>query len=79
MLDEACRRLSVPGQSYPDSLAHAALLCLKLLEVALAREEQFFDLLRSYNRRVLVNPLHELLLEINPRTGKPDHMVTIAQ
>lgn len=79
VLDEARRRLSTPGQPYPDSLPHAALLCLKLVEAALAREERFFELLRTYNRRVLVSPLHELLLEINPRTGKPDYMVTVAE
>ena len=80
LLDEACQRLSDPSQRPSDSVALSALLSLKLLENALSREQEFLDLLRRYNTKsVLASPLHQLLLGINPRTGRADHMVTIAK
>ena len=80
LLDEACRTLSDASQSFSDPVARAALLSLKILESTLEREQEFFELLRRYNtKNVIINPLHQLLLGINPRTGKADHMVTIAK
>ena len=80
LLDEACRTLSDASQSFSDPVARAALLSLKILESTLEREQEFFELLRRYNtKNIIINPLHQLLLGINPRTGKADHMVTIAK
>lgn len=80
LLDEACRCLSDASLQSSDSLARGALLSLKLLENALAREQEFLDLLRRYStKNVIVSPLHQLLLGINPRTRKADYMVTIAK
>jgi hypothetical protein len=38
-----------------------------MLENTLEREQEFLELLRRYNtKNVIVNPLHQLLLGINP-------------
>ena len=80
LLDEACHYLSDASQPFSNPLAHAALLSLKMLENTLEREQEFLELLRRYNtKNIIVNPLHQLLLGINPRTGKADHMVTITK
>ena len=80
LLDEACRSLSDASQLFSDPVARAALLSLKILESTLEREQEFLELLRRYNtKNIIINPLHQLLLGINPRTGKADHMVTISK
>ncbi|XP_077999885.1 nuclear pore complex protein Nup205-like [Glandiceps talaboti] len=65
-----------PGK---ESLQKTSLLCLKMIECALEKQEIFMDLLREYNSSILVAPMDKLLVGINPRTDKPDHLVHITK
>ncbi|XP_002740701.1 nuclear pore complex protein Nup205 [Saccoglossus kowalevskii] len=65
-----------PGKS---SLQKATLLCLKMIEITLEKQEIFMDLLREFNSSILVASMDKLLMGINTRTGKADHLVNIAK
>ena len=81
MLDEALSVLSSHGPTPPpEGVAHAALLCLQLLGATLERGEEFMDFVRRTKRQEkVIYPLHRLLLGVNPRSGKADHMLNIAR
>lgn len=57
----------------------AALLCLRMIEVALEKQEQFVDMFRSVPQQsaVLVSPLEDLLLSVNPQSSAPDYLLKI--
>ncbi|XP_033102050.1 nuclear pore complex protein Nup205-like isoform X2 [Anneissia japonica] len=65
-----------PGKEHLES---AALYCLKMIDIALEKQEKFFDLVRSQSLGVMVTPMDQLLMSINPKTGKADHLVNIAK
>ena len=60
-------------------LEDVSLLCLKMIETALGKQESFLDALRQSGATVIVSSLDKLLLGINPRTGRSDHLVNIAK
>ncbi|XP_035778429.1 nuclear pore complex protein Nup205-like [Anopheles albimanus] len=63
-----------PGRS---ALEASSLLCLQIIDSALKLQEDFFNLhLASPNPVILVG-LSKLLLGMNPRTGKADHMLNV--
>lgn len=80
-MDEALLVLSTHALTPPpEGVAHAALLCLQLLGATLDREAEFMDLVRKTKQQLIsVHPLHHLLLGVNPRSGKADHMLNIAR
>ena len=80
IVDECCCLLAdVETSSEP--VARTALLALKMIEAALSKEEEFLTNLRQNSSRsaITVTPIPELLLGINPRTRKTDHLVNIAK
>ena len=79
MVDECCCLL---GETYDVSepVAHAALLAMKMIDAALQKEEEFLATLRqSPAHSVMVTPISELLLSINPRSRKTDYLVSVAR
>lgn len=62
------------GKKY---LEKSALSCLKLLEKALMMQHNFMSELANSGCSLLVTGLSKLLLGVNPRSGKPDHMLNI--
>ena len=67
---------------YPDGreeLEKTALLCIRMIEVALEKQEQFVDMFRSVPQQsvVMVSPLEDLLLSVNPQSSSPDYLLKI--
>lgn len=62
-----------------EELEKAALLCLRMIEVTLEKQEQFVDMFRSVPQQsaVLVSPLEDLLLSVNPQSSAPDYLLKI--
>ncbi|XP_067003269.1 nuclear pore complex protein Nup205 [Anabrus simplex] len=80
LLDEGTHLLDsyapFPGKK---SLEAAILSCLTLLEQALSMQYKFFSLLSSSDSSLLLTGLNKLLLGMNPRSGKPDHLLNITK
>lgn len=53
--------------------------CLQLLDTALGLQQKFLMTLNNVGCSLLLTPLNKLLLGVNPRTGKPDHLLNIAK
>ena len=62
-----------------EHLERTALLCLRLVETSLEKEGTFEAMIRDTGSPLLVAPMDKLLMSINPRSGKPDHLVNIAK
>lgn len=82
IVDEATillnRHTPFPGKEF---LEESTLNCLKLLDLVLDKQDLFTDLLRNQGMTttILATPLDRLLMGINPRSRKADHLVNIAQ
>ncbi|KAI0239378.1 hypothetical protein LSAT2_009902, partial [Lamellibrachia satsuma] len=80
VIDEATRLLdryaSFPGKK---PLERAALLCIKLVETTLEKQEGFLNALRASGTATMVSQMDKLLLAINPRSNKPSHLVNITK
>lgn len=50
-----------------------------MIEIALEKQEQFVDMFRSVPQQsaVLVSPLEDLLLSVNPQSSNPDYLLKI--
>ncbi len=64
------------GKNYVESAATAAL---KLLTMALKLSDDLITCGRTAGASVVLTATSKLLLGINPRSGKPDHMLNIAR
>ena len=60
-------------------LEKACLLCLRLVEITLEKEDGFLAALRESGSSTVVVCMDRLLRSVNPSTGKPDHLVNIAK
>ena len=60
-------------------LERASLLCLQLMQATLEKQERFLSGLRETGASTMVSQLDKLLMGINPRSGKADHIVNIAK
>ncbi|XP_001354955.4 nuclear pore complex protein Nup205 [Drosophila pseudoobscura] len=60
-----------------EHLEECALYALLLLEVAVAKQNAFFEAHSSANSPILMSGLDRMLLDINPRTRRPDYVVKI--
>ena len=60
-------------------LDKASLYSLKLLETALQKQESYLGALRQSGGSVLGSRMDKLLLAINARSGRSDHLVNIAK
>lgn len=77
-LDEACQRLEkyypFPGKNF---LEKCALRCLEIIERCLECQDMFQHAHITSNSSTLLAGLNKLLLGINSRSGKPDHLLNI--
>ncbi|KAK3098344.1 hypothetical protein FSP39_018633 [Pinctada imbricata] len=80
ILDESISLLEsyVPIQG-KEHLDKVSLLCLRLVEYTLEKADQFLDAVRDTGSSLVVFPMDRLLLGINPRSGKADHLLNIAK
>ncbi|XP_076311365.1 nuclear pore complex protein Nup205 isoform X1 [Tachypleus tridentatus] len=80
ILDEGVRLFDqyspILGQNY---LEESTLLCLKLLEIGLMKQEGFMYLVRESGSGLIVTGLDRLLMGINPRSGQADHLIIITK
>jgi len=60
-------------------LETASLFSLKLLETALQKQESYLSALRQSAGSMLGSRMDKLLLAINTRSGRSDHLVNIAK
>ncbi|XP_071943661.1 nuclear pore complex protein Nup205-like [Antedon mediterranea] len=80
IIHEACEVFD-QYKTFPGSvhLESAALYCLKMIDIAIEKQAEFFGLVRSQSLGAMVTPMDQLLMSINPKTGKADHLVDIAK
>ncbi|XP_075229968.1 nuclear pore complex protein Nup205 isoform X2 [Lycorma delicatula] len=80
VIDEGCHLLDTyslfPGKSMLQASTSSSL---QLLDTALGLQQRFLMTLNNVGCSLLLTPLNKLLLGINPRTGKPDHLLNIAK
>lgn len=80
ILDEGCLHFDTydtfPGKKYLES---CSLYCLEVLERGLKMQNNYMTQLASIPVNKLMTGLSRLLLGVNPRTGKPDHMINIVK
>lgn len=80
IIDETCVQLDkyiqFPGKA---KLEQCALHCLSLIKHSLAQQNLFFDAHFAANSSDLMAGLNKLLLGVNRRSGKSDHMLNIAK
>ncbi|XP_022232399.2 nuclear pore complex protein Nup205 [Drosophila obscura] len=60
-----------------EQLEECALYALLLLEVAVAKQNAFFEAHSSANSPILLSGLNRMLLDFNPRTRRPDYVLKI--
>ncbi|XP_017786279.1 PREDICTED: nuclear pore complex protein Nup205 [Nicrophorus vespilloides] len=66
--------ISFPGEKH---IGEATLYVFKIIERSLILQPTFFQLLTTSNYNVLLVNMNKLLLTINPRSGRPDHILNI--
>ena len=66
----------MPGKP---ELERAATAALKLLHTSLRLSESFISAGRSAGASTVLTSLAKLLLGVNPRTGKPDHVLNMTR
>ena len=80
ILDEARVMLDsfspFPGK---EQLETAATAALKLLHVCLRSSEEFINAGRTAGASTVLTSLSKLLLGVNPRSGRPDHMLNVTR
>ncbi|KAJ8314739.1 hypothetical protein KUTeg_006889 [Tegillarca granosa] len=79
-LDDIIKQLEtytdIPGKK---ALEKASLQCLNMIQYTLEKEDRFIDACRETGASIMVSSMDRLLLGINPRSGKADHLVNIAK
>ena len=50
-----------------------------MIETTLTKQESFLDALRQSGEAVIGHRVDRVLLGINPRTGRADHLVNVAK
>nr|ACI88735.1 RE24713p [Drosophila melanogaster] len=58
-------------------LEECSLYALLILEAALAKQNAFFEAHSAANCPILLSGLNRMLLDLNPRSRKPDHVLNI--
>lgn len=66
----------IPGKAY---LEECSLYCLQIIETALSNQDLFFDAHSVANCSILLSGLNKILLDVNPNTGRPDHVLNITK
>ncbi len=70
------KHVAFPGK---EELETASLFCLKILDLVFTKQDDFLAMLRESRTSFIVSPMENLLLGINPRSGRPDHILNIAR
>lgn len=65
-----------PGKA---KLENCVLYCLNIVERTIAQQDLFFDAHFAANSSILLAGINKLLLGVNYRSGKPDHMLNIVK
>ncbi|CRK98110.1 CLUMA_CG011478, isoform A [Clunio marinus] len=60
-------------------LKNAVLHALNIVEMSLIKQESFFDSHFTASSSIFISGLNKLILDINPRSGKSDHVLNIAK
>uniref|UniRef100_A0A336MB53 CSON014651 protein n=1 Tax=Culicoides sonorensis TaxID=179676 RepID=A0A336MB53_CULSO len=80
IIDESCTLFEsyapFPGKKH---LEEASKYALNILERALHQQEVFFEAHFTSNCSILLSGLNKLLLGVNPRSGKPDHLLNVTK
>lgn len=80
ILDEACTLFEsyapFPGRQH---LREATIYALNIIERGLNQQDIFFEAHFTSNCSILLSGLNKLLQGVNPRSGKPDHLLNIAK
>lgn len=80
ILDEGCHLIetydSFLGKEHLES---STLYCLEILERGIKMQHHFMTQLAVATSNKILTGLSRLLLGVNPRTGKPDHMINVAK
>ena len=80
VLDEARVMLdSFSPFSGKEELERAATAALKLLQTSLRVSESFINAGRTAGASTVLTSLAKLLLGVNPRTGRPDHVLNVTR
>ena len=70
------KKILYAGKKY---LEEASLWCLRIIEAACDKQESFLDALRETGAAMIVSQADKLLMGINPRSGKADHLVNLVK
>lgn len=80
LIDEACAMLDsyspFPGKK---QLEGTILYALNLIEMALLKQDAFFDAHFTASSSLMLSGLNKLILDVNPRSGKSDNMLNISK
>ena len=80
LIDEACIMLDTYSPfAGKKPLESAVMYALNIMEMALMKQDLFFEAHFASNSSILLSGLNKLVLDVNPRTGKSDHMLNIAK
>lgn len=78
IIEEARERLDDYNQFHgKELLEECSLYALLLLEVALAKQNAFFEAHATANCSILLPGLNRMLLDLNPRSRNPDYVLNI--
>ncbi|XP_023291874.2 nuclear pore complex protein Nup205 [Lucilia cuprina] len=56
-------------------LEECALYCLKIVKLGLKYQDIYFDAHSNANSAIMLSGLNKILLDVNPRSKKPDHIL----
>lgn len=80
LLDESCVMLdSYAPFSGKKQLESTILFALNIISVALEKQNVFFNTHFAASSSILMTGCSKLLLDVNPRSGRSDHMVNITK
>lgn len=80
LIDEACTMFDTYAPfAGKKQLENTILYALNICEIALRKQDSFFDAHFAANSSILLSGLNKLLLDVNPRSGKCDHMLNITK
>lgn len=80
LIDETCAMLDTYSPfTGKKQLESAILYALNIIEMALSKQDLFFDAHFAANSSLLLSGLNKLILDVNPRTGNSDHMLNITK
>ncbi|XP_016950249.1 nuclear pore complex protein Nup205 [Drosophila biarmipes] len=80
IVEEARERLDDYNRFHgKELLEECSLYALLLLEAALAKQNAFFETHSAANCPIMLSGLNRMLLDLNPRSRKPDHVLNIVK